>query len=92
VNNELTKELLNGRSPDRREGITEGEELENAGAGEERMEAHNWEGQSPIWASNNELERTRKEMDMTNLNYYLSICLEYLRRIFRRIFNVTADI
>jgi hypothetical protein len=34
---------------DRREGITE-DELESAGAGQERMEAHNWEGQGPIWA------------------------------------------
>jgi hypothetical protein len=31
-----------------REGITEGEELESAGAGQERMEAHNLEGQSPF--------------------------------------------
>jgi hypothetical protein len=35
---------------DRREGITEGEQLESAGAGQEQMEAHTWEGQGPIWA------------------------------------------
>jgi hypothetical protein len=39
-----------GRCPDRREGIIEGEYLESASAGQERMEAHNWEGQGPIWA------------------------------------------
>jgi hypothetical protein len=41
------KQWMNG-CPDRCEGITESEELENAGAGQERMEAHNWEGQGPI--------------------------------------------
>jgi hypothetical protein len=39
---------MNGWCSDRCEGITE---LENAGSGEERMEAHNWEGQGPIWAA-----------------------------------------
>jgi hypothetical protein len=28
----------------------EGEELESAGAGQERMESHNWEGHGPISA------------------------------------------
>jgi hypothetical protein len=41
---------MDGWYPERCEEITESEELENAGAGQERIEAHNWEGQGPIWA------------------------------------------
>jgi hypothetical protein len=42
--------MMDGRCPNRREGITDGEELESAGAGQEWMKAHNWEGHGPIWA------------------------------------------
>jgi hypothetical protein len=43
-----SKRWMDGWCPVRCEGITESEELENAGAGQERMEAHNCEGQGPI--------------------------------------------
>jgi hypothetical protein len=42
---------MDGRCPDRREVVIEGEELESAGAGQERLEVHNWEGQGTIWAA-----------------------------------------